>query len=565
MYLLLTNLYLGIFYGFYQVFLRNETFFRLNRFYLLGGLLLAFILPIVSYPEWHTNTGEYPRYLAVMQAGEPVVVQGNATNAGYPSAAFVQDMLLYAYIGGCVVAFLAFALRFFRTLRMLRTQTGGEAFSFFSAIRIDHSLAGHEQISRHEQVHAREWHSLDIILMQLAKIINWFNPIVYIYERTVKLQHEYIADGETAADKQTEYAELLVYRAMGVAGPVLANTFSNRRLLKHRVAMLLRHRSPRRSLLRYTLLLPIVVAMVVFSVACNQGKNSNGDTEAAVAADVNADEFIKALGDQLRYSDEALQDRAQGMLAVSYEKSNGELSNIRFLNTIGPGMEASVISALQHDTVERAAPEGKNMIVIDFKISGVEPEDMPPPPPPMSPDYTQLGVLVVMGHLSAPPPPPVDPSKPRVDTVRMPPPKVVPKQSAQEDDKTEPEVIQVRFPEKSDQKPVVEEGTDIVFQSVEINPQPVGGMRSFMKWVADNYDYPQAAIEAGVNGQVQVSFVVEKDGSLTDIKLVRDLKYGTGEAAIRLLQRSSKWSPGIQNGRPVRVAYTLPIRLNLQA
>ena len=85
-----------------------------------------------------------------------------------------------------------------------------------------------------------------------------------------------------------------------------------------------------------------------------------------------------------------------------------------------------------------------------------------------------------------------------------------------------------------------------------------------MQWVGRNYDYPQAAIEAGVNGQVQVSFVVERDGSLTDIKIVRDLRYGTGEAAVKLLQKAEKWSPGVQNGRPVRVAYTLPIRLNLQ-
>lgn len=111
---------------------------------------------------------------------------------------------------------------------------------------------------------------------------------------------------------------------------------------------------------------------------------------------------------------------------------------------------------------------------------------------------------------------------------------------------------------------VTETSSDQIFQSVEINPEPPGGMKSFMEWIAKNYDYPQAAIEAGVNGQVQVSFVVERDGSLTDIKVVRDLKYGTGDAAVKLLSKAAKWSPGIQNGRPVRVAYTLPIRLNLQ-
>lgn len=112
----------------------------------------------------------------------------------------------------------------------------------------------------------------------------------------------------------------------------------------------------------------------------------------------------------------------------------------------------------------------------------------------------------------------------------------------------------------------VEGGTgtaDQIFQSVEVQPEPPGGMAAFRKWIGDNYQYPSGAIDAGVKGTVQVSFVVEKNGELTDIKVVRDLSYGTGQAAINLLKRAKKWSPGIQNGRPVRVAYSLPIRLDL--
>lgn len=112
----------------------------------------------------------------------------------------------------------------------------------------------------------------------------------------------------------------------------------------------------------------------------------------------------------------------------------------------------------------------------------------------------------------------------------------------------------------------VEGGTgtgDEIFESVEIQPEPPGGMAAFRKWIGENYQYPSGAIDAGVKGTVQVSFVVEKDGSLTDVKVVRDLSYGTGDAAKKLLAKAKKWSPGIQNGRPVRVAYTLPIRLDL--
>jgi len=126
-------------------------------------------------------------------------------------------------------------------------------------------------------------------------------------------------------------------------------------------------------------------------------------------------------------------------------------------------------------------------------------------------------------------------------------------ETPQETSAVQPEITEIRIGDPEQ-----------VFQSVEIQPEPRGGMRAFMTYIGQHYDYPQAAIDAGVNGQVQISFVVERDGSLSSMKVVKDLGYGTGEAALRVLREGDKWSPGIQNGRPVRVAYTLPIRLNLQ-
>ncbi|MNX58658.1 Gram-negative bacterial tonB protein [compost metagenome] len=93
-------------------------------------------------------------------------------------------------------------------------------------------------------------------------------------------------------------------------------------------------------------------------------------------------------------------------------------------------------------------------------------------------------------------------------------------------------------------------------------PRPEGGMPAFMKWVSENYNFPQSALDQGVSGVIEVSFVVERDGSLTDIVVKRDMNFGTGEAAINLLKKAKKWKAGVQNGRTVRVAYTLPIRLS---
>src|SRR5690606_9256205 len=109
------------------------------------------------------------------------------------------------------------------------------------------------------------------------------------------------------------------------------------------------------------------------------------------------------------------------------------------------------------------------------------------------------------------------------------------------------------------------EDGQVPFDHVEIMPEPVGGMKSFVQWVADNYHFPQGAIDAGAKGLIQVSFVVEKDGSLSSFEVGKDMGYGTGTAAINLLKKARKWNPGVQNGRPVRVAFTLPIRLQVNS
>ncbi|SEL75579.1 TonB family protein [Parapedobacter koreensis] len=556
MYLLLANFYLVIFYGFYYLSLRKETFFRWNRIYLLGGMVLAYTLPFMEYSAWHAYTGYRP-YLPVIQANDTVVVQYTAAEEVNLTTATRQYILVYGYVAGCAVAFLLFAFRLLGTLRLLNGRSRGKAFSFFGAIRIDRALGGHELINRHEQVHVSEWHSIDILLIELVKIFNWFNPVVYRYERAIKLQHEYIADGKTAAGDDIGYAELLVSHAMGVERRLLANTFSDKRLLTSRISMLLRDKSPQQRLFRYVWLLPIVVGLAVFSIACNQSGGDNGkETEMTAATGLDTNDFRKALGQQVSYSKDALANNMQGMLAVAYEKVGNSFESIQFLNRLGHGQEAEVLRVMQQEEVERLAPEGKNMFTITFKIQGLASTDLSSPPPPMSPDHTQLGDLVIIGYAAEPPPPPpVDPRSAKTDK-KAPEIVVIPKPKIQQH-------LTIKV-EDTPQDAAAEEGSDALFQSVEVNPEPPGGLRAFMEYIGKNYDYPQEAIDQGVNGQVQVSFIINKDGSLTDLKLVRDLGYGTGDAAIRVLQKSANWSPGIQNGRPVRVAYTLPIRLNLQ-
>jgi len=95
--------------------------------------------------------------------------------------------------------------------------------------------------------------------------------------------------------------------------------------------------------------------------------------------------------------------------------------------------------------------------------------------------------------------------------------------------------------------------------SIENQPAFPGGMEAFIKYLRKNLRYPSSAVENDVAGRVYVNFIVEKDGKLTDIKVVKGIGFGCDEEAIRVLKRSPDWSPGEQNGRKVRVMYTLPI------
>lgn len=103
---------------------------------------------------------------------------------------------------------------------------------------------------------------------------------------------------------------------------------------------------------------------------------------------------------------------------------------------------------------------------------------------------------------------------------------------------------------------------DITFTQVEVSPEPVGGFQTFYDYIIQNFKYTDAAKEKSVAGKIILQMVVEADGQLADIKVLRGLGSGLDEEAVRVLNQSPKWKPGIQNGKPVKVKFTLPISVN---
>ena len=121
-------------------------------------------------------------------------------------------------------------------------------------------------------------------------------------------------------------------------------------------------------------------------------------------------------------------------------------------------------------------------------------------------------------------------------------------------------LIFISFLTFSQKKPIV---NDSIYNSsfVEKEPQYIGGIKEFYKYIGENYNLPNDKEFKG--GKVFTSFVIEKDGSITDVKALRDVGFGTGEEAIRVLKKSPLWIPAEENGQKVRVRYILPLTLQL--
>lgn len=104
---------------------------------------------------------------------------------------------------------------------------------------------------------------------------------------------------------------------------------------------------------------------------------------------------------------------------------------------------------------------------------------------------------------------------------------------------------------------------DMVFDVVEVMPQFPGGQIAMLKYIMENMKYPEQAMKEGIQGRVAVRFIVEKDGSISDVKPILSVHPLLNKEAVRVVKSMPKWSPGKHNGKPVRVRFNLPVMFKL--
>ena len=177
-------------------------------------------------------------------------------------------------------------------------------------------------------------------------------------------------------------------------------------------------------------------------------------------------------------------------------------------------------------------------VIAEEEIEITRPENTPPPPPP---------------------PPPVIEEPQEINVVEE---KVETKIDIRtEDDQNKRQEVAYTPPPPPKK---VEEATEEIFVVVEKQPEFPGGLTAMMKFLNDNIRYPIIAQENGIQGRVTCNFVVERDGSITDVQISRGVDPSLDKEAIRVIQSMPKWKPGEQRGKPVRVRFTLPVVFRLQ-
>lgn len=279
LYLLQVNLYLIVFYAFYRLLLSKETFFGLNRGYLIASTLLSFSIPVLQ-SDW------LKQWLAPQQVQE-VAQQLNYQTYEFISAAPTVEVIsigeILSWIYFIVVGILLIGL-IYRLIKAYRWVNNPEnslqACSFFNYIAVGEDLEGREAIMVHEQIHVQQGHSADVLFFELHAIINWFNPVAYLYKKEIRKVHEYIADAaasDTLSDKSA-YAMLLFHENFGVKAQDLTNSFFNQSILKQRIMMLQKNKSKRSALLKYGITAPLFLGMLAVSSAFVSEKSTQGKT-----------------------------------------------------------------------------------------------------------------------------------------------------------------------------------------------------------------------------------------------------------------------------------------------
>lgn len=414
-YIVQSGILLSVFYGIYWFFLRTKTHSGINRYYLLSALLVSGLLPSmpVTFPG-----GTTPQLIYTL---EPILITPSKVAAGVEEGSWPFTLLGMLYLVGSTVLIIRlghqllqigslvrkFGISRINDTRVVLTDSGLAPFSIFNMVFISREMLlkpGFRQILEHEKAHIRQFHTLDLFLVELLVVFQWFNPVIWLYKRSFRSLHEYLADRSVLdqGNNVRDYQQLLLTQTFGVQFSSMSNFF-NRNLIKNRFIMMTKEKNKRISHATLFIVFPVTL-------------------------------FIAFL------------------LTASFTTS---------VLPDNQGMDPEVTNTVQS-----------------------------------------------------------------VQTIILP-------------------------------------QDDPVFTVVEQMPVFKGGNDALVNYLVKNIQYPEEARKKNIQGKVYTTFVVEKDGRVTNARVLKGVNDLLDNEAVRVVKEMPKWIPGKEKGKPVRVQFNLPIDFKL--
>ncbi|MFT4204277.1 MAG: M56 family metallopeptidase [Chitinophagaceae bacterium] len=578
LYLLKVLICSGILFGYYWVALRDKKFHQYNRFYLLFSVVFSLVVPIVHL-SWFTlgDRAADNSIVRVLYAGDLDEVVVGAQQTDWTSIG------IYAIVGVSALLLLLLAVRVVNVLRLakkypavklegvdfLDTDMASAPFSFLNYLFWKHNINVQsrvgQQILEHELTHIRQKHTWDKLFMQIVAAILWFNPFYWLTQRELSMIHEFLADEKAIGDHDVQsFAEMLLEAHYGkqILQPV--NPFAYRPI-RRRLKMLANSSRPSYSYLRRLFFLPLLVVVTglfAFTVKKQDWKMPQ----------ININEMAKSVGIDLKSDDSTTAVKAKtlpdSLIIIHDDKKRDTVPNVspaklrlvqnsENTDSLSPQGKVTSIRIRGVRGNEIFDGKGEPLFILDGMLLDAETDPLKTINP------TEIESMSVLKGPSATA---LYGDKGKDGVILITTKKGHKGSASGNNDKTVKEDVRLvsasphqHTSDSSGLEDVVVVGYGTQ-QKEEPNPKVdkeasyPGGTNAWKTFLTRNLraDIPtENGAPAGRNYTVIASFIVDKEGNVSEVRAVNDPGYGTAQEVIRLIKRSGKWEPAIQKGKKV--------------
>jgi len=406
-----------LFYGLYILCLRNDTFHKVKRFYLLFIVIISVIYPFSSFSTFFYVYEN----LAIYQIILPEVTTSN--NQLPVEGAFymnIYTLILSIILSGAIVLFLKLIFQIYKIVR-LRMTNNSSGYQNFSLIKLDNNIApfsffrwiftpidfssaeDEKTIIAHEQIHVEQYHSIDVILYELFTILFWWNPIVWLLKKEMKITLEYLADEGTLSKgfEPKRYQYLLLEISNYNTGIYIANNF-NVSQLKKRIIMINKRKSCNYKLYKYLFVIPLglfilsanatnvtktAAKLIELPVESKELQTPEKKTQALNVVEVmprfpgGEAAMMKYISENLKYPESAIKDQTEGRVIIRFVVTEtGAVTDVEVMRNVSPDCDAEAARVVKEMPAwTPGKQDGKNVSVyytlpIQYKLQKKEPK-----------------------------------------------------------------------------------------------------------------------------------------------------------------------------------------------